>query len=176
MLIDEAYIKEHFSCKEASTEVSRQASNNSLTEKKAFNKIERLIKVRDRSVEEVRKRLDQDGYEPNVAERAIDRAIACGYLDDERFAEFYIRSRINAGKGLEGIVRNLKRYNIDPSHLEGFPYRFLPEDYNAIDAACAILQKKPPRSKNKRQAAYTKLMREGYSSSDAYQAVLKWIN
>ncbi len=176
MLVDEADIKERFLLEEESVTSDKKTLDNTQSVQKAFNKIDRLIKVRDRSVEEVRKRLTQDGYDSDVAEKAIDRAIACGYLDDERFAEFYIRSRINAGKGLEGIVRNLKCYNIDPSNLEGFPYQFLPEDYDPVDAACAVLRKKPPRSKNKQQAAYAKLIREGYSSSDAYQAVVAWIN
>ena len=172
MLVDEAYIREHFLDKKEAITINEQSLDNQLTDQKAFNKIERLIAVRDRAIEEVRVRLSQEGYNSDVAKQAIDRAIACGYLDDERFAEFYIRSRINAGKGLEGIVRHLKHLKIDPSNLEGFPYRFLPEDYDPINAACTVLQKKPPRSKNKRQAAYAKLMREGYSSSDAYQAVL----
>lgn len=90
----------------------------------------------------------------------------CGYLDDLRFTEVFIRTRIEAGKGLSGIIRDLKRLQIDPYTLEGFPYQYLPENYEAIDSALNVLLKKPPRAKNKSQAAYAKLIREGYASSE----------
>ena len=100
----------------------------------------------------------------------------CGYLDDLRFTEGFIRTRIEAGKGLSGIIRDLKRLQIDPYTLEGFPYQYLPENYEAIDSALNVLLKKPPRAKNKSQAAYAKLIRKGYASSDASEAVQRWVN
>ena len=174
MIIDESYIQEHLLADKITNRQSMTACDSSQESRKAFNAIERLIRVRDRAVEEVRRRLSQDKYPPEVIEEAIDRALTCGYLDDTRFAESYIFSHLNAGKGLEGIIRDLKQLKIDVYALEGFPHRFLPEHYDAVDAALALLQKKPPRSKNRQQGAYAKLMRAGYSSSVAYEAVFRW--
>ena len=56
--------------------------------REAFKKIERLVKVRDRSVLEVRNRLHRDGFVADVVDAAIDRALSVGYLDDARFAYF----------------------------------------------------------------------------------------
>ena len=42
--------------------------------KEPFKKIERLVKVRDRSVLEVRNRLNRDGFPVHVVDAAVDRA------------------------------------------------------------------------------------------------------
>ena len=158
----------------------RTSSNASIdseekTEVQAFKKIERLVKVRDRSVAEVRGRLEKDLYTPEVIDAAIARALRCGYLDDLRFADVLIRSRLRAGKGLAGIVSELKRHSINPEEqLPHFPDAYLCLFPSQKDSAIALLCKKPPRSKNKLQAAYAKLVRSGYSSSLASEAAREW--
>ncbi len=54
-------------------------------QKDAFSKIERLVKVRDRSVIEVRNRLHRDGFSSYAVDAAIERALSVGYLDDNAF-------------------------------------------------------------------------------------------
>lgn len=176
MIIDEAYIRENLLSQTDSNGADLKLITNNKTAQKAFNKIERLIRVRDRAVSEVEARLIQDEYPQEAINEAIERALMCGYLDDLRFTEVFIRTRIEAGKGLSGIIRDLKRLQIDPYTLEGFPYQYLPENYEAIDSALNVLLKKPPQAKNKSQAAYAKLIREGYASSDASEAVQRWVN
>lgn len=176
MIIDEAYIRENLLSQTDSNGADLKLIANNKTAQKAFNKIECLIRVRDRAVSEVEARLIQDEYPQEAINEAIERALMCGYLDDLRFTEVFIRTRIEAGKGLSGIIRDLKRLQIDPYTLEGFPYQYLPENYEAIDSALNVLLKKPPRAKNKSQAAYAKLIREGYASSDASEAVQRWVN
>ena len=149
--------------------------SDELTEEKAFKKIERLVKVRDRSVCEVIKRLEKDSYPQECIDAAVMRAKRCGYLDDMRFADVLIRSRLRAGKGLAGIVSELKRHNINPdTQLPHFPDAYLSLFPSQKDSAIALLCKKPPRSKNKLQAAYAKLVRSGYSSSLASEAAREW--
>lgn len=141
----------------------------------AFKKIERLVKVRDRSVQEVTERLRKDNYPEQSINDAIERALRCGYLDDERFADLLIRSRLRAGRGLAGIVAELKRNGIDPeTQLDSFPDAYLLMFPDQKDSAIALLCKKPPRSKNKLQAAYAKLIRSGYTSALASEAAREW--
>lgn len=143
-------------------------------EREAFKKIERLVKVRDRSVHEVRQRLVRDGFSEQATERALTRARSCRYLDDERFADVLVRSRLRAGKGLDGIVRELKGHGIDPDALEGFPDEYLADAPSQADAAYALLCRKPPRAKNAQQAAYAKLVRAGYPARIASEVTRKW--
>ncbi|MED9872517.1 MAG: regulatory protein RecX [Eggerthellaceae bacterium] len=141
----------------------------------AFKKIERLVKVRDRSVYEVTQRLRKDNYEQEAITSAVDKALRCGYLDDVRFADVLIRSRLRAGKGLSGIVAELKRNGINPEKdLDNFPDVYLTLFPSQKDSAIALLCKKPPRAKNKLQAAYAKLIRSGYPSSLASEAAREW--
>lgn len=141
MIIDEAYIRENLLSQTDSNGADLKLIANNKTAQKAFNKIERLIRVRDRAVSEVEARLIQDEYPQEAINEAIERALMCGYLDDLRFTEVFIRTRIEAGKGLSGIIRDLKRLQIDPYTLEGFPYQYLPENYEAIDSALNVLLK-----------------------------------
>lgn len=142
--------------------------------KSAFTKIERLLSVRDRSISETRSRLQRDRFTEHAIEEALERAMRCGYLDDARFADGFIRSRLRASKGIEGIVRDLKTHGIDAHAIPGFPDTFLEEQGSQFDNAVRLLQRKPPRAKNKRQAAYAKLIRNGFSSSVASAAVKSW--
>lgn len=145
-------------------------------QKEAFKKIERLVKVRDRSISETRKRLAQDEYSETAADAAIEKALSIGYLDDTRFADVLVRSRLRAGKGLSGVIRELKGHNIDPYELlDGFPDDYLSRVPSQEDAAFALLCRKPPRAKNVKQAAYAKLVRSGYSSAIAAEAAKRWL-
>ncbi len=144
-------------------------------QKQAFSKVLRLVKVRDRSVSEVRKRLLHDGFSEGSTEAAIERCLELKFLDDARFADVLTRSRIRAGKGLSGVVRELKGHGIDAEAvLPGFPDAYLEGAPNQADAAYALLCRKPPRSKNQKQAAYAKLVRAGYSMSIAQDATKRW--
>ena len=149
------------------------SSNEPKCENEAFKKIERLVKVRDRSVAEVTMRLEKDSYSSECIHSAVQRALRCGYLDDVRFADVLIRSRLRARKGLAGIVSELKRHGINPEvQLPNFPDAYLSLFPSQKDSA--LLCKKPPKSKNKLQAAYAKLVRSGYSSSLASEAAREW--
>ena len=141
----------------------------------AFRKVERLLSVRDRSVTEIISRLQRDRYTEHAINDAVERALRCGYLDDERFADGFIRSRLRAQKGINGIVRDLKNHHIDAYGIPGFPDRFLEEQGSQLENALRLLERKPPRAKNQKQAAYAKLIRNGFSSAIASSAVKTWV-
>lgn len=141
----------------------------------AFHKIERLLSVRDRSVSEVTSRLQRDRYTEHAISESIERALRCGYLDDARFADIFIRSKLRASKGINGIVRDLKQHNIDAYSIPDFPDAYIAEQGSQLENAVHLLKSKPPRAKNKQQAAYAKLIRNGFSSSIASAAVRTWL-
>lgn len=144
-------------------------------EREAFKKIARLVKVRDRSVCEVRNRLQREGYSEGASRAAIDKALSVRFLDDARFADVLVRSRLRAGKGLPGIERELKSHGINPEEiLVDYPEGYLEDAPCQEDAAFALLCRKPPRAKNAKQAAYAKLVRAGYSASVATEATKRW--
>ncbi len=148
-----------------------------LGEDLAFKKILRWVKVRDRSIKETRTRLEREGFERTVAEKAIEKAVEYRFLDDERFADTLARSRLRQGRGLDGIVRELGSHGIDAnSMLSGFPDEYLEGRPSERDCAYALLCRKPPRAKNARQAAYAKLVRAGYPMTLSAEVANKWFH
>ena len=65
-------------------------------------------------------------------------------------------------------------YFVNFEQLEGFPDDYLRENPSQEEAAIALLCRKPPRSKNEKQAAYAKLIRSGYSVDIAAEATKRW--
>ncbi len=143
----------------------------------AFKKILRWVKVRDRSIEETRARLIREGFQSDAIDSAIDRAKEYRFLDDGRFADMLVRSRLRQGRGLDGIVRELRGHGIvADAVLPGFPEEYLANRPSQHDCAYALLCKKPPRAKNARQAAYAKLVRAGYPMALSAEVANKWFN
>ena len=138
----------------------------------AFERIAKLVGVRERSTSEMRSRLLRDGYEEYETVAAIKRAVECGLLDDMRFADALIRTRIAQGKGRRGVEEDLKRQGISVSMVPGWPDEYLDSDgTDELERAIAVLRRHPPKAKNVRQSAYRKLISKGYDSSIASQAV-----
>lgn len=141
----------------------------------AFDRIVRWTSNRFRSEADLRKRLLREGYTLEQIDEAIERAQRCLLIDDERFADVLVRSRVRAGKGKVGIESELRKEGIDPFSLPGWPEDyFSDDDESELDRAVSFLDKHPTRSKNPRQAAYRKLLGKGYSSSIAGAASRIW--
>jgi len=140
----------------------------------AFKKVLRLVGARDRSARQLKDRLKKDGFSEQACQTAVERAVECGLIDDLHFADVLIRSRIAQGKGLAGIERELKDNDIDPNEIPGWPYEYQDTEYSELDRALSLLKRNPPRAKNKRDAAYRKLVTKGFSSSVAASAARQW--
>ena len=94
-------------------------------EEKAFSRISRLVASRERCACELEKRLVQDGFSERDAQSAIARAVSCGMVDDLRYADILVRSRVSQGRGRAGIEEELNRCGIDPRRLAGLARRIL---------------------------------------------------
>ncbi len=144
-------------------------------EEKAFAKIQRLACVRERCESELRARLVRDGFAADDADAAIRRAVACGLVDDLRYAGVLIRSRVAQGRGKSGIVAELEHAGIDASSVPGWPDEFFPEDApSEVERALDLLRRKPSRSKDVRGAAFRRLVGKGYSQQVAYDAARRY--
>jgi regulatory protein len=65
----------------------------------------RFLEARSRSVDEVRRRLADAGYRPELIAATIDRLTVIGLLDDELFARGWIESRDRARPRGEAALR-----------------------------------------------------------------------
>lgn len=94
----------------------------------AASRIERLVNRRDYSSDELRTKLRADGYAHKTIEEAIERAQRARLVDDRRYADVYIRSKVAAGWGMARIERELARRGVEASELPGWPYDYLDPD------------------------------------------------
>ena len=140
----------------------------------AFSKIVALVNASDKSEKAIRDRLVRSGFSEAAIEESVERAKSYGFIDDMRYAEILIRSRLNQGKGMRGIERELSLQLIDIEQVPGWPHEFANDEETELKRALAFLDKKPPRSKNLREGAYRKLVAKGFSSAVASRAARQW--
>lgn len=140
----------------------------------AFDRIVKLCAARDRSRLELLQRLQREGHPRSACDSALERACACGLVDDARFADALVRGRVRSGKGEVAIRRDLAKHGIDPSQLAGWPEEFGLSHDDQVDRAVAFLSSSPPTAKDAYHAAFRKLQARGYPKSVVAQAVSRW--
>jgi len=140
----------------------------------AYKKTLALLNASDKSEHMIRVRLTQAGFPQPSIDTALERARGYGFINDIRYGEVLIRSRISQGKGCAGIERELAANEIDPFDIPGYPEEFGISSESEVERALAFLERKPPHAKNARDAAYRKLIQKGFSSSVSSSAARIW--
>ena len=131
----------------------------------------RYLGHRDRTVAEVRARLEAKGIEPTVADEALEELSRQGYLDDARYARRFAEDRrtIDAW-GAERIERRLLAVGVAPALIaSALQDRGAGEE---LEAAVAVLRRRFPNAPSgDRDRALGLLVRKGYDLELAYDAV-----
>lgn len=139
-------------------------------EEKAYQKILRILNYRDRTSFEIRKKLLEGDFTPQVTEDAIDHARGLNLINDERFSRNFIEQYFRSGKGKRAAINELKKKGIP--EVDAFTYleesSYAQEDESS--RAFAYLNAHPPRGKNLRESAFRKLVSKGYTVSAASSA------
>jgi regulatory protein len=133
----------------------------------------RYLGHRDRTVAEVRRRLEAEHVQPAVVEEAVAELERQGYLDDARYARRFAEDRrtIDAW-GAERIERRLLAVGVDPALISAaLDERDAGEE---LEAALAVLRRRfarAPSDDRDRDRALGMLVRRGYELELAYDAV-----
>jgi regulatory protein len=128
---------------------------------------------REHSVAELRRRLER----AKLGTEAIDAALAIvseqGYLDDARYARLLAEDRRNIdGWGADRIRARLQSVGIERDLIDAVLAGHDPA--SELEAASAVLERRcrrPLRDDRERQRAFAILIRAGYDSDIAYDAV-----
>lgn len=145
-------------------------------EKVAFNRVVDLCSYHEFCTSQMRKKLRRDGLPEHAIDKAIDKSVRIGLIDDLRWGEMRASALMRRGMGNAGIARDLKENGINAYDIEGWPACHEERFGGELERALAVLEKNPPRSKNPRGSAYGKLMRKGYPSSVALRASAIWFS
>lgn len=142
----------------------------------AYQKILRIIAVRERSTAYLRERLvAKEGFPPQAAEEALQKAQRLHLVDDRRYGDALIRMRLAAGKGLRAAEQEIQELGIDPTTLDAWQEHHEQGRDAEVDRALQLLRRRPPRAKQAREAAFRKLVGQGYSTDVAATAARRWI-
>ncbi len=103
-------------CPPQSTSESReeQAHNPREREEQARSLCLRLLTARARTRAQLAAQLTKRGYPDDVCGRVLDRLAEVGLVDDQDFAEQWVRSRhFNAGKGKRALAAELRTKGVE---------------------------------------------------------------
>jgi regulatory protein len=138
-----------------------------------------LINRRDRTVSEVRAQLEREGVAEHLREAAVQTLSEQGFLDDERFARLFVsdkreleqwgNERIRRGLLARGLERNLADAALAQAAIDEGG-----DDESELDRALALLRRRfpqPPEDRRERERALGVLLRKGYESELALDAL-----
>ncbi|MCW2927497.1 MAG: putative regulatory protein RecX [Thermoleophilia bacterium] len=126
------------------------------------------------TVEQLRRKLVAKEFEADAIELGIEKCIAAGLLDDERYASQFVEARVRRGHGAQRIRQDLARKGIDRAVIEAALAGSI-ED-GALDAgAVGVARKKFARldlaDHAVRAKAYRWLASRGYTSAQVQAAL-----
>jgi regulatory protein len=139
-----------------------------------------MLERRPFAVRDLARRLVLRGNPPEAADRAVDRAIAAGLLDDERFARHYVQTRAARGRGPARLRLELVNMGVAAPVVDRILAEELPES-EAADRVLALARKRVSQlegldraTRLRRLLAY--LARRGYTGREVRRLVEQVLN
>ena len=130
-----------------------------------------LADMREYSRHDLAQRLVRDGFDEDLARATAARMEEVYVINDERYADMFVRSKVSAGWGERRIVSELARHGIDVAQtLKGWPYGYLDSDDETARAQALVARRCIPQ-KNAYQKLVRFLMGRGFSYGVASEAV-----
>ncbi|MBP5313862.1 MAG: regulatory protein RecX [Eggerthellaceae bacterium] len=147
---------------------------------KAKQSLYRMIALREHSEAQLRDKLKAKKYDEDVIDCVIKQAKKDFLIDDSRYAEAYVFSKLCGGFGLSGIRSHLSDTGLDSFAIESVIFDAcnhldIPYD-DETQRALSVLNISSFQSKNIHDAAFRKLVRMGYDIGCASAAVNIWIS
>lgn len=139
------------------------------------SRVETLLSRRDYSSQELSRKLIDDGYSPDIVKTLVNRACSSGLVNDTRYADSFIRTKLSAGWGKDKIERELSRKGIDAEQIEGWPDEYLSEGAER-ERAFELALSRPLTGKNDYARLVRFLCGRGFSyglAADVAQEVLE---
>ena len=105
-----------------------------------------LLKRRDYACSDIKKKLLGAGFQEVSVKESIQRALNHKFLNDQRFADAYVRSKISSGWGRSKIERELKLKGIDIDLVSEETSELLSEEEEYLRALEILKRKQLPKT------------------------------
>lgn len=122
-------------------------SIDNLEAKTALVYLTEMLGRRDHSLGEAREKLANTGYHEAAISYALERAQALRFLDDARFATYFIEERKRRGWGKRKIELELKRKHVKCEDIPGYPDAYFSQEDDYIRARELVSRKVIPETK-----------------------------
>lgn len=156
---------------EISEEAYREIIDEVLT-KRAKIRCIYLLKSMDRTEYQLRTKLKQGGYPEEAVNTAIEYVKNLHYIDDNRYAQYYIDGRTGS-KSKQQITQDLLRRGISKELIQSIYEQKEPEDETEqirkwVEKKRVDLETADPKEINR---LYGFLMRKGFQASDISKVI-----
>jgi len=148
---------------------------------RARNNAYALLRLRPRSESEIRRRLKEKGYDGTIINEVIADLKHAGDIDDEKFAKFWIESRMHMNPVGDVVLKHeLKEKGISDSIIEA-TLDLKAKNYDEYEVAFSMARerferfKKLDRSKAAKRL-YDFLMRKGFKYENIRRIIEKLTN
>lgn len=135
----------------------------------------RAVGYRERTVAELRTFLERKRVGPCAIDEAVAQLTEAGFLDDERYAIRFADDKRELERwGSERIARDLQRRGVAPDLIEAAIAARSGE--SELSAALLVLKERlsPPGDDRERDRAWRLLVRRGYATELAYEAIRRY--
>lgn len=119
-----------------------------------FAMLTEMLARRDHAESEIRRKLSSYGFRDIEIEGSISRARELRFLNDDRFASYFIEERVRRGWGRRRIEAELSRRGVDAREVPGYPDAFFTEEGDLERLRALLARRRVPE-----QRAYEKLVR-----------------
>lgn len=138
----------------------------------ARNKAFHLLSYRERTIKEIRDRLKKKDFSAEVIEKVITYLLEKDYLNEQRFAEMWIRSRINHHpRGRKLIYKELKDKGVERKIINSALDEYLSRE-KELEMASYLMNKWLRRRKDEDSSSYklkNYLARKGFNYDMIYE-------
>lgn len=143
-----------------------------LQERQACRRATFLLDRRDYSSKELTDKLRADGYWSDVTTACLVRLRDLGLVNDARYADVFVRSKLYAGWGITKIERALTQRGVDVGELDGWPDAFV--DPRGEDArAFELVARRRFGGRDPYAKAVRFLCSRGFSAAVAHSAAAR---
>lgn len=154
--------------------------NKQITEKEIANKLYRYCAYQERAISDVNKQLDKYNLDEKLKRKIIEKLIAEGFLNEERYAQIYMLSKLRNNRwGRIKIIHGLKEKLIDPNIIHKVIDTIDEKEYveiinSLIEKKEVLLQKEDLFTKKNKLARY--IIYKGFESSVVWDQINRIIS
>jgi regulatory protein len=128
-----------------------------------MTKMERFCAWQERCENDVRRKLTSFSLSDNQQNEIVKRLKENRFLDDERYVESFVRSKVKAAWGKQKIVAALRAKRISSALIEQYCAQIPAEDYQEqLRSAIEKWQRLHPNVEHAREKLIRHLLSKGY--------------